>query len=563
MYPSGARAGVLAFVFSGVLCLAAGCQHVPRPSAIAQGNNFVAPVPGLSADAERRARALAHYAAATSIEENDGMEAALDEYRQALELDLHNVALASRLANIYIARKESSKAVAMLEIITKANPNVADTWFCMGMAQQLSDQPAKAVDAFRKTLKIEPLYLDATHALVKQLLDQNKTAETAKALAAAFRQRSDDPRYWAWLGRIYAEALKREPSMTERVPAGAAQQCYEKASVLAGNNPDILLLLAEAYADNGNYTKAAETYEQALALRPAAAQLREKLALNWIRADQKDKAIKVLEEIIRREPFRYEIYNYLAELYEYIHQDDLAVAKYQQSLVINPSQLTPCLRIVVTWLKQKKYDDVLRTLASAKEKFQSAYQIPYFTGLVHSDKKEYAAAVESFTTAQSLAEQSLQEPRPDSAFYFYFGAACDRAGDSDRAAAMFHKSIELDPNDHAALNYLGYMWAEKGTHLDEALELIRKALALEPDDGAYLDSLGWVLFKLGRAEEALKPLRRAAELEKDDATVLDHLADALLKLGQRDEAVTTLRRALELEPQNKQITEKLQGLTNH
>ena len=214
-------------------------------------------------------------------------------------------------------------------------------------------------------------------------------------------------------------------------------------------------------------------------------------------------------------------------------------------------------------MKQKKYDDALKILATAKEKFQLAYQIPYFTGLVHSEEKRYAEAVESFGIAQSLAEQSSQEPKPNSAFYFYFGAACERTGDFERAVTMFRKSIELNPDNGEALNYLGYMWAEKGIHLDEALELIQKALKLEPDDGAYLDSLGWVLFKLGRDAEALTSLRRATELEKDDATVLDHLADVLLKLGQRDEAVATLRRALEAEPQNKQIAEKLQALTGN
>ena len=563
MYPSGTRAGALAFVFSGVLCLAAGCQTTPKPGATApQGKQLVAPTLELSADAQRRAEAHAHYAAATSIELNEGMEAALDEYRQALELDPHNVALASRLANFYLARKESAKAVAMLETTAKANPNIADAWFWLGMAQRLNDQPAKAVTAFRQTLKVEPANLGATHALVELFLEQNQMAEAASTLDAAFRQRSDDPRRWAWLGRIYTDALKQKPSFSRHIPPEAAQQCYEKARALARNDPEILLLLAEAYADHGNYVKAAETYEQVLALRPAEDQLRERLALNWIRADQKDKAVKVLGDIIRREPLRYKIYNYLGELYEDLDQDDQAVAQYQQSLVINQNQLEPYLRLAVIGLKQKKYDDALRTLATAQEKFPLAYQIPYFAGLVHSEKKEYAPAVESFATAQSIAEQPSQEPKPDSAFYFYFGAACERTGDLDRAATMFRKSIELDPNDHAALNYLGYMWAEKGTHLDEALGLIQKALDLEPDDGAYLDSLGWVLFKLGRADEALKPLRRAAELEKNDATVLDHLADVLLKLGERDEAVATMRRALEAEPQNKQIADKLKKLTD-
>ena len=564
MHPSGTRAGALAFVFSGVLCLAAGCQHVPKPGATGpQGNHLVAPPIDLSAAAQRRAEALAHYATAASIELNKGIEAALDEYRQALELDPHNVALASRLANLYLARKESAKAVTMLEATARANPNAADAWFWLGAAQRLSDQPSKAVAAFRQTLNVEPSHLGATHELVELLLEQNQIAEAASVLDAAFRQRSDDSRHWAWLGRIYADALKGKPSLGRRVSPEAAQRCYEKARALAGNDPDILLLLAEAYADNGSYAKAAETYEQVLALRPAAARVREKLALNWIRVDQKDKAVKVLEDIIRREPLRYEIYNYLGELYEDLEQDDIAAVDYQQSLVVNPSQLAPYLRLAVIGLKQKKYDDVLRTLAAAKERFPLAYQIPYFIGLVHSDKKEHALAVESFATAQSLADQSPQETKPDSAFYFYFGAACERTGDLDRAASLFRKSIELDPDNDVALNYLGYTWAEKGIHLDEALELIQKALKLEPDNGAYLDSLGWVLFKQGRTEEALEPLRRAAELEKDDAVVLDHLADVLLKLGKRDEAVTTLRRALEVEPQNKQIAEKLQGLTGH
>ena len=571
MHSTGTRAGALSFVVGGVLCLAVGCQHLPKPSAPTQGSTVATTAAlDLSANAQRRADALAHYATAMSIEANEGIDDALDEYQRALDLDPQNVMLAVRMANVYLARKETAKAVTILETAAKANPKVAEVWLWLGIAQQLNDQPLKAMDAFRQTLRVEPLNLAATHGLVDALLQQNKTAEAADVLNASFRQRSDDARYWTQLGRIYTDALKRKPSLNQpdsewgrRLPATIAQQCYEKARALAANNPEILMLLADAYADNENYAKAAEIYEQVLAIRPSVAQAREKLALNWIRAGQKDKAANVLQDILRREPLRHEIYNYLGELYEEMDQDEKAAVEYQESLVINPSQLAPRLRLAAIGMKQKKYDDVFLTLAAAKERYPLAYQIPYFAGLVHSEKKEYAAAVESFATAQSLAEQPSQEPKPDSAFYFYFGAACERTGDLDRAATLFHKAIELDPDDHAALNYMGYMWADKGIHLDDALELIQKAVELEPDNGAYLDSLGWALFKLGRTDEALKPLRRAAELEEDDATVLDHLADVLLKLGKRDEAVTTLRRALEVEPKNKQIAEKLRGLTGH
>ena len=60
-----------------------------------------------------------------------------------------------------------------------------------------------------------------------------------------------------------------------------------------------------------------------------------------------------------------------------------------------------------------------------------------------------------------------------------------------------------------ALNYLGYMLADRGTRLDEALGYIRRAVALDPQNGAYLDSLGWAYYKMGNYELAEENLRRA------------------------------------------------------
>ena len=82
------------------------------------------------------------------------------------------------------------------------------------------------------------------------------------------------------------------------------------------------------------------------------------------------------------------------------------------------------------------------------------------------------------------------------------------------------------PEDAAALNELGYLWADQGVHLDRALEMIRKAVAAEPDNAAYRDSLGWVLYRLGRGEEAVAELQKAAAGKDPDGEILDHLGDA-------------------------------------
>ena len=129
---------------------------------------------------------------------------------------------------------------------------------------------------------------------------------------------------------------------------------------------------------------------------------------------------------------------------------------------------------------------------------------------------------------------------------FLLGSASERTGQRPRAVAEFRRVLEIDPDFHAALNYLGYTYAESGENLEEALSLAGRAVALEPDNGAYVDSLGWTYYQLGRHEQARNVLERAVRLEPADATLQEHLGDVYVALGQNERAREAYRRALEL-----------------
>jgi tetratricopeptide (TPR) repeat protein len=99
-----------------------------------------------------------------------------------------------------------------------------------------------------------------------------------------------------------------------------------------------------------------------------------------------------------------------------------------------------------------------------------------------------------------------------------------------------------------------------GENLDEAVGLVRRAVELDPDNGAYLDSLGWGYYQQGRHAEARTELERAAELE-EDATIFEHLGDVYRALGETEAARGAYRRALELEADDEAtVVEKLDGL---
>ena len=546
---------VVVFASLAVGCAVTGSNGVHRsPSTTTPARSSLSPAQ------EQRAEALAEYAAGVSEELRGNLDPALNWYQQALLLDPQNTRLAVRLAQIYLTKRDLTNSVNVIEVSAKANPNNPDLLYWLGLLYRSDNQNDKAIAAFHNALKADPTNVNALGSLLDIYVQQNLEAKGIKLLDSAFRQKTESSGYWMRLGDFYALIAKQKPTWAPKFDHKRIQNCYEKALALAPNDTDVLMRLAEVYADSGDFQRAAETGAKLLEKRPDAPQIRERLALNYIRGDQKEKAAAVLEEIIKREPLHYGIYNYLGELYEDLGKDEKAISNYRQSLVINPDQLLPYLRVALLQLKLKQFDAVAETLKTAKEKYPVTYYIPYYSGLLYSEKKEYDKAAASFADAETLAAEATEGVKLDARFYFYYGAACERAGDSEKAATLFLKSIQLDPGDPGACNYLGFMWADKNIHLEEALDLIQKAVRMEPDNGAYVDSLGWVLFRLGRDDEALVQLRRASELMKDDPTVLDHLADLLLKLGKNDEALTVLSHAKELAPDNKAISEKLQKL---
>jgi len=99
------------------------------------------------------------------------------------------------------------------------------------------------------------------------------------------------------------------------------------------------------------------------------------------------------------------------------------------------------------------------------------------------------------------------------------------------------------------LNYLGYSWADQGTHLTKAKQMIERAAELRPNDGAIVDSLGWVEFRQGNDKDAVKTLERAVELQPEDASINGHLGDAYAAVGRKREAEFQWRRALTLNPE--------------
>ena len=169
-------------------------------------------------------------------------------------------------------------------------------------------------------------------------------------------------------------------------------------------------------------------------------------------------------------------------------------------------------------------------------------------------KERYKEAREYYTRAIDLVDDPTEQDWP---LYYSRGITNERLRNWPAAEVDFKKALQLNPDEPAVLNYLGYSWVDQGINLHQGMEYIRKAVRLRPDDGFIVDSLGWAHYRLGNLPQAVEQLERAVGLQPEDPTINDHLGDAYWRVGRKLEANYQWRYSLSLEPEDEDLQKSL------
>jgi tetratricopeptide (TPR) repeat protein len=151
-----------------------------------------------------------------------------------------------------------------------------------------------------------------------------------------------------------------------------------------------------------------------------------------------------------------------------------------------------------------------------------------------------------YDLAQNVLNTAMQRFPDREQVYFLQGALDEKQKKYSDAEKAFRKALELENDDPAVMNYLGYMFAERGVRLDEARSLVEKAVKAEPTNGAYLDSLGWVYFKQNRFDLAEEYLKKAIIFVNSDSSIHDHIGDLYFKTKRYDDARNEWNKAIQL-----------------
>lgn len=517
----------------------------------------------LEPSGQRKADALAWFMTGLFEEESEGPEKAIESKRKSLALDPANAALAIELSYDYLRRGESPEAIAVLKDAIKASPGNMDACLALSAVYlRHLQKPDMAVRYAQMALDASPKAFPPYAMLFEIYQAQGQASRAGAILEKAARSKSEDPRFWLALAEVVNRDTFRNGGQLSEGDLQRLAALLGKAELYGGEDPAVISRSADLFALARQIEKALPLYRRVVELKPGYPKAREKLAACYVETGRPAEAIAVLDEIVKYDPLNREAYDQLRDLNLRAGNLEKALANARQGLIMEPNRLERYGDIAEMLFKLRRFDEAAEQLAEARKRFPRASRLSFFHAQALSEAKRHDEALKVFEA--SLVEAANNDPAMlDADFYFAYGAASERAGQYVKAAELFRKCIELNPDDAGrAYNYLGYMWIEQDMNLEEAGQLIRRALDLEPGNAAYIDSLGWYYYKQGKYPEALTELMRAAELlEEPDAVVFDHIADTYEKLGKKAEAVLYWQKSLQLDPANKAVAAKLDQAT--
>ncbi|MFK7873946.1 MAG: tetratricopeptide repeat protein [Oligoflexales bacterium] len=393
-------------------------------------------------------------------------------------------ALLSRalMIELYVKQKKYQSALKIARKIIQTEPKEKSGWLVLSRLYFLTENPSRALRATTLGLKHHPDSLKLSLMKAWSLEKTEKSLQAAKLFEALFKNHADEHLVPTLL------ALYKDIGSLD----DALDVLTRLSKKFKGRYPEVDLQRVFVFWELKNYKKAAQTLDEILARKNHGSRLLYLAALGHEKIGDFQQALILFEKIEKGSRF------FPHGLY----------------------------RSALLYKQRKNYVKALQKLQQLNQSSSAHWQGFGLAASIYAEQEQLDQAFEV------IAQGLLKFPKSTS-LAFQKGVWQEQMGDVEDCIETMENIIESEPMYAPALNYIGYLYAERGENLDKAERYIRRALVVRPMDGYYLDSLGWVFYQREQFVEAEKLFRKALEYEPEEGVIMEHLADTLLAQKKR------------------------------
>lgn len=468
-----------------------------------------------------------------------------------------------RLAWIYSARSDYQLAVTVLEAAQLYRPNSPELLVDLAIAHFNAQQYDRAVVAANKVLAVAPNNPGAHQMLGKSFFMLGDLGKSIAELEIAAKLAPNDLDVVYTLGIAYLR--NRQPD--------AAKQLYNSLVKLAGEQPQLHVIIGRAYRQSGLLAEAAEEFKKAIALDPRFPRAHYYLGITYLLDEGQSKTKEALEEFkleVAANPDEFFANYYLGVVYNFQRQWELAISFLQKAANAQPDNPDPYFQLSQAYQELNNHEQAIAALrktialnpnlAHNKGQVTTAHhrlaQSLFKTGQTAAGRTELQIASELKAEAFKL-EQQTQSSVAGMGELAAVGPDKDllELGARDRGTAVANN---LDENVKRELqrsevyyqkivatahNNLGLLRAERQDFRGAAEQF---ALAAKWDSQLPgIDyNLGLAYFKSQSYKEAIRPLENELRLHPDNQPAARLLGLTLFRSGDYAKASDLLSAAV-------------------
>jgi tetratricopeptide (TPR) repeat protein len=464
------------------------------------------------------------------------------QFKEAQKIDPNSEEVVLSMARLYSEQGELHHAVDVITGVPESDRTARESFALAGLCDTLKS-PKEAAAAYQATLNVDPDNTDAKRGL-------------AAALAAAGQMDA--------ASKIYTQILGTDPqdpqALIHQAEIQRQQGDYEKslatlkiAQSLVAENPELSFNQALDYDALGRYNDSIQTLRAILTATTSTdgkysdgeltnrSIFLDRLGIVCREAGRTDEAVEAYKQLAALGgDYAYRGIDGQVQSYRDAHNWKAALQVAADAAKAMPANHDVQLSYASQLADSGKVDDGLK-IANAQLKGTADDRDALFTiSDIQVRAKRWKDAALTLDKAEAIST------KPEQKVFVYYSRATLAESQKlyDQAEALLRKGLALEPDNAALQNYMGYLFADRGTHLDEAVTLLKKAVAFDPQNGAYLDSLAWAYYKQGQYALADDYSRKAVLRMPNDPAVLDHRGEIFARNGKLQQAVDEWQKSL-------------------
>ena len=558
-------------------------------------------------------------------------EEAKREVDIVLERDGQNAFAHNLLGSIYLALGEGDSAMEEFDRAIALNPKLVDAHMKKGVFNLLSGDAASAEKAFMDAVEIAPDLLNNRIILARYYIKNKKYGLAINTLKDGLEETSNDAVLYSMIGAAHMgnnEMDKARSNFNKAISSNPdyyspyfnlallhlndnkheeAMKEYKRVLNLDGKNVRALLMTAKVLESDNRGAEALSYYMKAKEQGAPVAYMA--LAEYYLKKQQRQKAIDLLEEALSDNPENMKLMEMKGGLYMAADEHENALSLYKRMKSVSPeiggrrlawvyaamgdydkgitelkgllsgneNNMEVMAQLAGIYLKKEDYgaaEETARKMIAIKPESDGGYKTLIKVYIANQRLKDALAVLEKAEKVSpedleikvekgrllvSLKEyrkamkvfQKITKLNPEYAPAYFFQASILEAEEKPKEAVEKHKkALSYSPDYIPALNNLAYLYADGHGPVETAVDLARRAKELAPRNGSVTDTLGWALYQSNRIDEAIQYLTEASEYLPGDPTVRYHLGLAYLKKGMNDKAEEQLKHAVRIGRQN-------------